>query len=66
MEVKVSWESLGGVEVEVNDADDRWDAVVKASKILGIDGKIPMQVLFDTASVKKKMVRKERIWRVED
>jgi len=66
MDVVVKWDSLDGLEVEVDGAEDRWDAVVKAAGMCGLDKQLPMQVLFDTASVKKRLKKKERVWRVED
>ena len=65
MKFRVGWKDLGGVEVEV-DAEDRWDAVVKAATKLGIDSKMPMQGLFEAASVKKVEKKRERVWRAED
>jgi len=69
MQYLVSWkgiEGLGGKEIEV-EADDRWDAVVKASVKLGLDKLVPMQLLFDNAGVRKAGGgKKERKWRFGD
>lgn len=60
---KVTWEALGGVEVEVEDAENRWDAVVKAAEKARIADKGPMQALFDAASVVKLDKKRTRNWR---
>ena len=52
MHWKVSWKELGDAEVEV-EGIDRWEAVVKAAGILGLDKVFPMQFLFNQARVRK-------------
>lgn len=52
MKFKVGWSKLGGESVEV-EAEDRWKAVVEASKLLGLDKAFPMSFLYKEASVKR-------------
>lgn len=63
----VSWnkvEDMEGKEVEV-EGEDRWAAVVNASKKLGIEGVAPMQQLFNAASVRKVRIKKVKEMRFE-
>jgi hypothetical protein len=63
----VSWEKaegLEGKEVEV-EGEDRWAAVVNASKKLGIETVAPMQQLFNAASVRKVKTKKVKEMRFE-
>ena len=50
--------------VEVVEAEDRWDAVVKAAERWGVEAKIKMQDLWENTSVKKVKRKRFREWRV--
>ena len=50
--------------VEVVEAEDRWDAVVKAAERWGVEAMIKMQDLWENTSVKKVKRKRFREWRV--
>jgi len=55
---------VGTLEEVTVEADDRWGAVVAASKIWGIEKLVKMQVMFDSTYVGKVKKSSVREWRV--
>ncbi len=65
-ELRGGFKAIYGIEVaEVEvEGDDRWEAVVAAAKLWGLEDKVKMQKLFDATSVRKLEKKRFREWRV--